>query len=100
MRKENSKSQRLQRPRRRAFEEPACADAQAMMPGRQSRRVHCEARLARQRTAHYFAAGQNCCVFRSQAYGFTELNEVLRFQFATIQERLNVAGAKMRLLQC
>src|SRR5437660_1585942 len=71
-----------------------------MMPRRQSRRVHCEARLARQRAAYHFAARQNCCVFSSQAYGFTELNEVLRFQFSTFEERLNVAGAEMRLLQC
>src|SRR5438874_6796563 len=71
-----------------------------MMPSRQPRGVQREARLARQRTAYHFAAGQNCCVFRSQAYGFTELSEVLRFQFATFEERLNVAGAKMRLLQC
>ena len=32
-------------------------------------------------------------------HGFTELNEVLRFQLATFEERLNVVGAKMRLLQ-
>ena len=52
--KATSESQWLQRSRFGAFEEPTCADTQAMMPRRQSRRVHRKPRLAREWPRHDF----------------------------------------------
>src|SRR5260370_6396953 len=71
-----SKSQRLQWPWRGAFEEPARAHAQAMMPGRQTRSVHRKSRLPRQWPADYFASGQNCRAFSPQADRFAKFDEV------------------------
>src|SRR5262245_44316513 len=63
IRKGKLKAKWLQRPRLGAFEEPAGADAQAVMPRRQSRGVHRESRLPRQWSSHNLAGRQNCGVF-------------------------------------
>src|SRR5436309_2271100 len=71
-----SKPQRLQWPRLRAFEEPTGADAQTMMPGRQSRGIHRKTRLTSEWTADDFAAGQHRRVLRAEAHRFSQFDEM------------------------
>src|SRR6266850_4763998 len=73
--KKTLKPEWLQRPRLRAFEEPARADAQTMMPGRQPRSVHRETRLAGERTADYFAGREHCRVLSPEANGLSQFDE-------------------------
>jgi hypothetical protein len=63
-------------PRLCPFEEPAGADAQPVMPGWQSRRIHREPRLPRERACHYFPRRQNCGVFGAETERFTKFNEM------------------------
>src|SRR6266404_1432172 len=53
-------SQWLQRPGLGAFEEPARAHTQTMVPGRQPRGIHREASLPGERTADHLAGREHC----------------------------------------
>ena len=70
-----------------------------MVPGWQASSIHCEARLPSQGSADYFARRKYRGMFSTEAYSFTQLDEVFRFQLVTIQKRVDVAGAEVRLLQ-
>lgn len=94
-----SESQRLQRSRLCPFEEPAGADAQAVMPRWQSRRVHREPRLPREWPSHHFSARQDRGVLCPQTDRLSELREMLALEFVTCEECADVARAKMRLLE-
>src|SRR5262249_47293986 len=78
-RKEALEPQWLQRSRLRAFEEPACPDAQAVMPRWQSRCVHREPCLACEWSSHNFAAGEHGCVFSAETQRLSQLHEVFCF---------------------
>src|ERR671927_238046 len=76
-------AERLERARVRALEEPARADLEAVVPGRESRRVEREARLPRQRAAKGFAPREHGGVLRAEAHRLAQLNEVARVQAAS-----------------
>src|SRR5258706_4879236 len=93
------KTQWLQRPGRRAFEEPAGSHSQTMMPGRQPGGVHCETRLTGERTADYLARREHGGVFGPQADSLSEFNETFGLQRIAGDECAHVASAQTRLLE-
>jgi hypothetical protein len=83
----------------RAFEEPAGADAEAVMPRGESRGVHRESSLACERSSHNFAGRQNRRVFRAEAESFAQLSEMFCLEFLAAQKRADVPRTEMSLLQ-
>src|SRR5215213_178798 len=69
-----------------------------MMPGWETRCVERKARLACERAAESFATGQDRCVLRSQADSLAKLFKMSGVKAASVQQRLDVAGQKCRLL--
>ena len=69
------------------------------MPGWQSRRVHREPRLPRERAGHYFSARQDGGVLCPETDRLSELHEMLALEFVTCEKCANVARAKVRLLE-
>src|SRR6266849_7597605 len=78
------KTQRLQRPGRRAFEEPARPHSQTMMPGRQTLCVQRKPRLPRQRTADHFSGSEHRSSLGAEADRFAKLDKMFRLKFAAL----------------
>src|SRR5437588_2074138 len=87
-----------ERARRLAAEEPGRADAQALVPGRETQRVEREARLARELAADDAALDEHRRVVRAEADGLAHLLEVARRRDTAVYERLHVARDEARLL--
>ena len=85
--------QGLQWPWLCAFEEPARADAQAMMPGGQPRRVHGEPSLTCEWSPDDFAAREHGRVFGAETERLSQLNVVFRLELVASQRGAHVARA-------
>src|SRR5437773_2867414 len=91
-RRKELKSERLQRPGRRAFEEPARPHAQTMMPGRQALSVKRKPRLSRQRTADHLSGGKHRSSLGPEAHRFAKFDKVFRFEFAAFNKSAHVVS--------
>src|SRR2546423_5670028 len=89
-----------ERARRLASEEPGRADAQALVPRRQSQGVEREARLSRELAADDPSLYEHRRVVRAEADGLAQLLEVSGSRDAAVYERLHVACDEARLLVC
>src|SRR5687768_11178168 len=73
---------------------PTRADAQAMMPGGQTRRVHREPCLASDWPTKGLAASQNRGALSSQAHCLAQLFEVLALEFFALHKCADVSRRK------
>src|SRR5712692_9202248 len=93
------KTQRLQRPGRGAFEEPARPHSQTMMPRWQALSVKRKPRLPRQRTADHLARRNHGGSFRAEAYRFAKFDKMFRFKFVALDKSAHIGSQQARLLK-
>ena len=84
LRSASAEAQGLQRARAGAFEEPACADLETVMPGWKTRRVESKPRATGDSSAEGLPASQHCGVFRAEADGFAKLYEMSGMKTASV----------------
>lgn len=88
-----------QRARSSSFEEPACTDAETMLPGWQSRGVKRETCLARECAAECFAASEHGRAFSAETDCFAEFFEMFGMEFFAVEKSFDVAGRETRFLK-